>query len=56
MKCGADWMKISQFLLDHRLIINIDAESLLFVTVQKLRENFVETGHTFLGHLQLEHW
>lgn len=56
MKCCADWMKISKFLLDHRLNINIDAESLLSVTVQKLRENFVETGHTFLGHLQLEHW
>lgn len=56
MKCCADWTKISKFLLDHRLNINIDAESLLSVTVQKLRENFVETGHTFLGHLQLEHW
>lgn len=56
MKCCADWTKISKFLLDHRLNINIDAESLLSVTVQKLRENFAETGHTFLGHLQLEHW
>lgn len=51
MKCGTDWMKISQFQLDHRLYINIDAESLVSVTVQKLRENLVETGHTFHGHL-----
>lgn len=60
MKCGADWVEISQFPLHQRLYINRAAEPLLSQSVQKLSQSFAGIGaHIFItitfGHLQLEH-